>query len=1183
MKTNSLLLLLLVAACGGGNTTPPPAGTGSFSLEAPATLQASPGASAVLDVVVKRKEGYAKKVTLTASAPGLTATVTETRVKLDVPAATRGKVPVKVVGTGEDGETAEANVELDVLEPFKGPSKQVDIHVKLNALFYASGDQARVVVDFGAASPATVPDVVLVSSESHDSEKLTLTRTTGNQFESNALTVTTAEGPGTAMDGTFTLPAGGVFFAFVPIDRTWPGFESVEVAMVSDFAFADGEREGNPKSRVEPMLALTADETMVPQGGRPVGTILRVGSGPGAGVPVQVATEELILFHADDAELNRFLQASGGQKGVTQEVDGDKPFATLVKVDPTKLSPARIALLRGLLKDDGELVASKSDAQGIYGLALAYRLDGFIVSVNPRLQYQGVPTVAEPERSNLRASMRMVGRSGSSAQCVPGDVTRRCALDAPALWAYLDLLELDSRRVKVAVLDMGFAPNADFRTNADGSIDQCDMTGGMQRCGPGTALGAPTVGASLVGPRVWHGTGVVTALGGIVDNGFGGAGTGGQVAVPMLYKYDLASYAFDMGRGIRHAVSNGAQVVNISAGYPCTAVMNVGPDFDYCSVEGRVGICAVVTLAAHTAAVAFCTSPAAGIPIGGAIACGALSIAAVVATDACLSTLYLGNVRDPMRSAVAYATSRGVPVVASAGNVLSADSFPEPLRTLVNFSEHRTERWGIVPATLPDVICAGAVNADGDLANSQFHGDRIDVWAPERTMFTGPSSADDPASPLSNTSIGGTSAAAPYISGVIAAMQAVNPSLDPTRASAADRLTIVRRTRDILRNTALTNTDLAALGWANDPRRRNLIDPLAAVLEASRGVTPDFIALGYELKLNFDEADFADDTEAGARTVTFGMATPGTAFAFDPMAPDRDWKTFTMPAMAGRVFGADVTLTWVGDEEPGLFTSSGPAIPRVSSGGSGDERTSTYRIVRSSGEAVRFAVTSRGGEDVLYKLTVSMPEALAPTLSITEPVVPMGATLCADRPTQFRATAVYPHSTATVSAVEWLIDGTLQATTSLTPVFTRPAGTDVFTVRAFGATADLTVTFVTCTVSVDIVTPAMNIMQYFTVQDATGRYLPVSFSAQARDAMGNLINPSTLVFEWSTNRADAQPGGPTSGSQSLGTGASLTNVPIYVRAGEVVDTHVITVTVRATAGGPILSQDSITVSVQNLI
>ena len=434
-----------------------------------------------------------------------------------------------------------------------------------------------------------------------------------------------------------------------------------------------------------------------------------------------------ILFHSDDAELGRFLAASQGTLIKTE--DQEPGFASLVQVDPSSLTPERLALVRALAGDEGELLASRGAAHAIYGLALAYRLDGFTVAVNPRLSYHAAPGLVEPEASIVSATMEMRGTRTETASCLPGSVDRPCTTNVPALWTYLNLLELDRARVKVAVLDMGFAPNADFRPGEDGEIAQCDFSERQMRCGPGSALGAPTVGASLVGDLVWHGTGVVTALGGVVDNGFGSAGVAGQIAVPMLYKYDLTAYAFEMGLGIRQALRMDAQVINISAGYPCTVVASVGPDLDICSEAGRLGICGIVTAAAHSAAAAFCSSPAAGIPIVGQAVCGGLTVAAVIATNSCLSTLALGNMRSIMGSAVNAATARGVPVVASAGNALSRASFPEVIRDYINLDEQRTEAWGIIPATLPNVLAIGAAEGPGLGNTAVLRGARGSVGA----------------------------------------------------------------------------------------------------------------------------------------------------------------------------------------------------------------------------------------------------------------------------------------------------------------------------------------------------------------------------------------------------------------------------------------------------------------------
>lgn len=1174
MKTPRLVLALVVSlltACGGA------APSAGFTVDAPEALTAPPGASTYLDLSVK---GAAQPpVTFAVESARFTATVSGARVRVDVPKDTPPTSDALTIrATDASGAEAKATVRLDVPAAAKPPTKAAGLHVDLNAFFYADGDTAKVTVDLGGrAPPAQVGDVVLVSAESHDVEKLSLSRRADGTYESTGVVVHASDAPGAPLDGTFTLPAGGVFVAFFGVDTAQPGYGDLEATSYSDLGVLDGVRPGAPGSRVEPSLAMTSDEDPLPLGARPVGTILRAGDGPGAGMPLQLATHELVLFHRDQATLDRFLAASQGTLLETEAVESGS--SSLVEVDPSSLTPERLALVRALAGDDGELLASRGDAQAIYGLALAFRLDGFVVAVNPRLSYHEAPHLTGEEATTVNATMAMRGRRSETASCLPGSVDRPCTTDVPALWTYLALMDVDRTRVKVAVLDMGFAPNPDFRTNEDGSIDMCDFSSRPMRCGPGTALGPPTVGASVVGGRMWHGTGVVTALGGVVGNG-GSAGVGGQVAVPMLYKYDLAAYAFDLGRGIRQALAGGAQVINISAGYPCTVVTRVGPDFDICSEEGRLGICGVVTAVAHTAAIAFCTSPAAGIPIVGQAVCGGLTVAAVLATNACLSTLALGNVRSTMASAVNAATAAGVPVVASAGNVLPASAFPEVLRDYLNLDEARTEAWGIIPATLPGVLAIGAAEGD-DLANSQFFGDRVDVWAPSGSAFISPDDAN-PGMTIPDT-IGATSGAAPYVTGVIAAMQAVDPSLDPARASAAERATAVARVRGFLVDTATPNATLRGRGFADDARRRNLVDPLAAVLAAAQGHQADLRALGYDTSLNFREADGDDDTEARARSLAFDTRVAGTIVALGAAPQDQDWYRFTMPAMTGRVFGSDVTLRWVGGEPPSLMTGAGAAPLRVSEVLDGAEHVATYRVVRSSGEAVALRVSAADGLDVPYQLAVSTPAALTPTVTIEEPVLPAGATVCANTPVTFRASVRYADSAITGTSVAWTVDGGTLPSTALTTSISRPAGVHVVTASWLGGSDSKSVTFADCTVIADITSPSSNVMRYADGIDAAGPYLNVTLSARALDAMGAVINPATLVFEWTTDRGDCQPGGPASGTQSLGTGASLGSVRIYGLGGSTGETHVITLTVRASAGGPVLSTDTVQIVVQNLI
>ncbi len=1178
MRTTLLSFLVFAVSCGG--VVPDPSKP-SFSLETPETINVAPGGSTFLDVSLEPSDGFAEAVTLTASVDAqLTTSVEKLRVRVDVPLSTpSGSHVLELKATSTSGLEQTASVKVEVLPPAKQATAKAQVHVRLNSLFYADGDAARVIVDLGGLPvPAVLSDVVLVSSESHDVEKLTLRPRSDGTFESvEAVTVKSSTAAGVAQDGVLSLPAGGVFVAFFGLDLAQPGYTGVETPFVSDFGVLDGVRPGAPASSVLPELMMSDDERTPIAGARPVGTILRKGTGPGAGAPLQLATSELIVFHEDQAELNRFLEVSHGTLISTEDVEGELPFSSLVSVNASAITPERLALARMLAGDEGELVASQPAAHAIYGLSLAFRLDGFVVAVNPRLQYHSVQRLVEPEATIVNSPMQMRGRVTETSSCLPGSTTRPCTTDVPALWTYLDLMELDRERVKVAVLDMGFAPNADFRTNEDGGIDQCDFSGERMRCGAGTALGLPTVGASGVGALSFHGTGVSTIIGGIPNNNFGSAGVAGQVAVPMLYKFDLDSYAFGMGAGIRQAVRQGAHVINISAGYPCTIVTSVGPDFDVCSEAGRLGICAVVTLAVHTAAITFCTSPLAAIPVVGAAVCGGLLAGAVVATDACMATIGLGNVRSTMSSAVSVALAAGVPVVASAGNQLDPSAFPPVVRDYLSLSDARLEDWQVIPASIPGVLAIGA--AEGvNLANSQFFGDRVDLWAPSGGSYISPS-LTTPGATFTDT-VGATSGAAPYVSGVIAAMQAVNPTLHPAHANAAERATAVSRVRSMLSSTALSNATLAARGFVNDPRRRNLVDPLAAVLLAAQGHQPDLAALGYDTSLNFSEADGDDDLEARGKLVTFDTAMAGTVFNFDGSVPDEDWFRFSVPTMSGRVFGSDLELRWVGGEEPTLF-ASGAIPPRVSTMVSGDEHVAHYSLVRASGATVGLRVSGISGRDVPYKLTVSTPAPLSPTVTITEPVLTPGQTLCANRPTLFRAEGTYPFSTQAVSSITWTVNGVPQASTGLSISLSRPAGTYTVAASAFGGMDSMSVTFVNCTVVAEILTPATNIQQYGTASDAVGVYLEVSFTGRATDAAGMVINPSTLIFEWNTDSGRVQPGAPASGL--LGTGANLGTVRIYCPYGSTGQRHVITLTVRASPGGPVLSTDTVTVTVQELI
>lgn len=1164
-RLRALPLVLALAACNPGG--------GGFTLTVPERASVTVGVPAAFVVNV---QGATSKVALSVDGlpSGVTATFdpeetdgasTVTLTAADGSAAQ--SVPLTFKGTkGQAVKTAPLALTVGASANAQ-PTERPPLTVTLEKLFYAEGDAVKAVVDFGTlTAPSVVPDLIVSSGASLDAEHLKLVKGSGNTWVTEgALTISAiaSAGAGAQNDGTLQLRPGDSFFAIYAVDHTQPELAKVEATLVSDFGLLDGPAKAETPTRVEPALALTPDEAASP---RKVATLLRKNE-----LPVQIAAEELIATPRTQGELDRILALTQATVLDEQPLDekGEQK-AYLLKVPTGVVTPARLSVMRSFLAETGELAASRQEALDVYGLTLMLRLEGLPVSVNPKLQGQAAPTHTEGEPGGS-LNMQMLGRSGDGTACSPApDAGNPCVRNVPALWTYLSVMDRDTRRIRVGVLDYGFAPNADFRPDTDGGFRECEMRLGGPRCGPGAARGTPNAGA-FGGERVWHGTGSVTAIGGMVNDGFGGAGTGGQVAVPMMYRYDNLAFVFDIGRGVRQAVDDGASVINISAGYPCRVAVNVGPDLDLCTPAGRAAICAVTSAALTAAALVICTGPIMAIPIAGVIACGAATTAAVTATGACLSALdanfILGDPRGPMRSGIQYAHRAGVPVVVSAGNAYSSDVLPDVIRDYVNLGARTTEQWGVVPAMFPEVLTIGAVNES--LSNQEFFGAKVDVWAPIFTRYTHPSSPDDAASALTFSDFSGTSDASPYTTGVVAAMQAVNPSLDPRTPglTAAERAGIVERVRGILRGTAWTNAQLVTLGFADQPvERARLLNPIAAVRRASQGALPDLLALGYDQALNFDEATSPDDTAAQARVLSGAAVLSGTIGGIAPArgaspAADKDFVRVDGVGGSTTFQSQEVRVRFVGNETPRLEADrtevqvAGPLLTRPSA----DEVEATFRVVTRAANAT-FAVTAVAGEDFVYKLQLG-PKSVAPTQVVfTEPVPGTMARYCTNESISFRASALVTGTTFVPTSYAWEVDGVAAGTTT-TPVLARTfatAGTHRVVVRSNGGEATSEVAIEVCTVVVRIAQPSMNVAQY---PAGSSPSLAVTLVGDVRDGAGNPVPLTGLTLEWWTNRGDVQPGAPATGPQLIGTGQSIVG-QFYGEAGQVSTDHQLTLVVK---------------------
>jgi hypothetical protein len=790
-----------------------------------------------------------------------------------------------------------------------------NLELRLSQLFYGAGDRVSAVLQ--GSNGAILRDdqvaVLLVGASGQDLEYLIMQRSgePGVYVSVDTIPILAQDGTTevTQYDGSLVLQPQEILTALYYPNHATDGAVLSGEQVVPDFAFMEDPTMLDTGYHVDARIALTDDERDPPAGGKPLGTLASASA-----LPVQLPTDELILQPRDLGQLQRVLAELGGAVTLTDTLRTEPsgpdnplvndagpqpepptlPDTVLMHVDNRSGDLAHLAQARALFGETDVLMASNEDVLRIYALAMELRLEGFIAGVNPRMQYHGVPTTPDDIMQNL--------------------TNDRFAI--PEQWAFMALWDADTRVVPVAFLDMGFALNPDFRGfETPESIRQCDLEGanlvdGLTTgisCGPRIAESVPTVGASFFGPDTWHGTGMVTTAGGVLNNGQSGAsnpgrdhafaaGPAGQVMQPMLYRFGLASYAFEMGLGMMQATVDGAAVINVSAGYPCRLVTNVLINPNICTVGGRAALCTVLTVALTAATATVCAAAAAtaAIPIVGpalaaalSVACATATVATVAATTACFATLVAGNVDATMARGVNFASDRGVAVVTSAGNTINADNLPDIIADVLDVDNIDADEWGIIPCVIDGSICVGATDSTSPWSNVHFMGASVDIWAPIRAQFYAPptTTALAPFDTHVATDVGGTSAAAAYVSGMIAVLQSLDPTLDPTTPilTAAQRAAIPERIRRILTTTAYTSTHPVD-PLPGDPNRRNLINPGGAVDLVASAALPDFAARGYDDQLDFDEisAAAARDTRSDRQVLRFGETVTATIVTIPP-------------------------------------------------------------------------------------------------------------------------------------------------------------------------------------------------------------------------------------------------------------------------------------------------------------
>jgi len=358
---------------------------------------------------------------------------------------------------------------------------------------------------------------------------------------------------------------------------------------------------------------------------------------------------------------------------------------------------------------------------------LEENFDGMRVTLNPLLTFAGGPE----------------GNEDPAIQPFDQWWANDSTIQLDHAWVLAALMDIDLNTTNLAMIDGGFRPGPDVPLLVDGwSFEENDSD----------PFGPNPASCSGTAPCPWHGDEMWGVAGGVVNNGQGIAGSGGQVARPMFYRVGYQNWVFDTDTVIRRAADHGADVINISAGFPC----QLG-GISYCEPAVRAGICTAATLAI--------------LGMGGLLppeVVMGLSIFSLPLDVFCFNSF---NPQTEISDAVAYArAANNTIVVAAAGNAVTIEG-------LGDYGPYDVSEILMVPCVVDGVVCVGEMDSGKNNLNNW--GVDVDIWGP-----TGlPDSGDV------TLTHGGTSGATAYMSGVVALLKAVDPTLGP-----ADVRTILRNT-----------------------------------------------------------------------------------------------------------------------------------------------------------------------------------------------------------------------------------------------------------------------------------------------------------------------------------------------------------------------------------------------------
>jgi hypothetical protein len=340
-------------------------------------------------------------------------------------------------------------------------------------------------------------------------------------------------------------------------------------------------QDNQPTFRIEEKILTGSREIAdTGRGPRPIAAVA-----DGNGMVSRFVANELIYADSDD-KLPAFLARYNAQEiavtGVPTRANGLHPPASLkmhvLRLDPTRVSVSNLSADAAQLGMHGLHKFSSVSAMQLAAAMAREAATGMKVSLNFVSEAADYPTSSTEQAD---------GNGVSDAYQWPEFVNKA--------WEFVSEFAAENglqRRIILAVIDGG------FWLNANGV--PCDLVTPDATCGLGTVslgvsdlpsfpvqyntingspyAGGPSVASCTNGaPCPWHGNKTVSVALATLSNGGGAAGTGGQVADPMLFRSDLTDSS------VVDAIFNAtgtADIINMSFSGTCN---------DWCGAGHSVG------------------------------------------------------------------------------------------------------------------------------------------------------------------------------------------------------------------------------------------------------------------------------------------------------------------------------------------------------------------------------------------------------------------------------------------------------------------------------------------------------------------------------------------------------------------------------------------------------------------